>query len=118
MPLQGLPSSSALPDDTQAKIRDFQKRHAQKVKSWVREILSLEESVTILVGERQCLEPNCPDMETLVALLLDPSKDSASPEQQPHAIAQKHLLDLCYNDVAALCDTLKSQLSSDVSSPP
>lgn len=114
MPLQGLSGTSASSDDTQSKIREFQKRHAQKVKGWVREILSLEDSVTILVGERQCLEPNCPDLETLIALLLDPAKGSASPEEQPHAIAQKHLLDLCYNDVAALCNTLRDQLSPAV----
>jgi hypothetical protein len=112
MPLHGLPSAASSPDDTQAKIREFQKRHAAKVKGWVRDILALEESVTVLVGERQCLEPNCPDMETLIALLLDPAGGTAHPEQHPHAVAQKHLLDLCYNDVAAVCETLRDHLST------
>lgn len=40
-----------------------------RVKAWVRDILALPESSTVMVAELACTEPGCPPLETVVAIL-------------------------------------------------
>ena len=39
------------------------------IKGWVRDVLDLSESSTVMVAELACTEPGCPPLETVVAVL-------------------------------------------------
>jgi hypothetical protein len=41
--------------------------HAQ-LKRWTRELLHLDEDVTITINELRCPEPGCPDLETVIGI--------------------------------------------------
>ncbi|VTS05549.1 hypothetical protein [Tuwongella immobilis] len=41
-----------------------------QIKEWTRELLGLEESTVILVSELRCQEDDCPDVETVIAVML------------------------------------------------
>jgi hypothetical protein len=41
----------------------------QRIRSWVAECLRLTEADTVMVTELRCHEPDCPPIETVVALL-------------------------------------------------
>jgi len=43
-----------------------------QIKRWFREQLSLQEDATITVSELRCGDENCPDVETVVGVLLGP----------------------------------------------
>jgi hypothetical protein len=54
------------------KSNDAQKLGAQRtrqIKEWVRELLAIDETVTVVVSELTCREPGCPPVETVIALL-------------------------------------------------
>jgi hypothetical protein len=40
-----------------------------RLKSWAREMLALDETVRVMVTELRCGETDCPDVETVIALL-------------------------------------------------
>lgn len=42
-----------------------------RVRAWCREALELPPEVTVLVTELACDDPDCPDVETVIALLED-----------------------------------------------
>jgi hypothetical protein len=44
-----------------AKLRD--------IKAWTREVLRLSDEVAVMVTELKCSEPDCPPLETLIAVL-------------------------------------------------
>ena len=47
---------------------------APLVKAWVRNVFQLEDSVTVMVTELQCMEPGCPPVETVVAIMDQPGR--------------------------------------------
>lgn len=47
---------------------------SRQVKDWFRELLALDDSATITVTELRCAEEDCPDVETVVGLLLGPGR--------------------------------------------
>jgi len=42
---------------------------AERVREWVREVLGLSPDTQVMVTELHCTEPDCPDVETVVAVL-------------------------------------------------
>jgi len=42
---------------------------ARDIKAWVKEFFQMDEDSTVMVGELQCGERDCPDVETVVAIL-------------------------------------------------
>jgi hypothetical protein len=44
------------------------------VKEWVKSVFQLDECVTVMVSELQCTEPNCPPVETVIAIMDQPGK--------------------------------------------
>ncbi len=42
---------------------------SRKIKDWTREALNLSDEYSILVTELQCSEPDCPPIETVIAVL-------------------------------------------------
>ncbi len=47
---------------------------AARVKEWVREVMDLPDDVTVMVTELRCAEEDCPDVETVIAVLGEPGK--------------------------------------------
>jgi hypothetical protein len=66
-----------------------------RVKRWVRELLTADADVTVLVTELQCTEPGCPPLETVIAILRD-----AAPARQYKL--HRAVADVTREDVAAL----------------
>ena len=48
---------------------EFRKNSTTAIKKWVKEKLQLSDEVIIMVTEINCWEPNCPDKETIIAIL-------------------------------------------------
>jgi hypothetical protein len=49
--------------------RESNARLASQVKTWVTEALHLDTETTLLVTERQCSAPDCPPVETVIAVM-------------------------------------------------
>ena len=47
----------------------FRKNATAAIKKWVKEELKLDDEVTIMVTEVNCIEPNCPDKETIIGIM-------------------------------------------------
>jgi hypothetical protein len=47
---------------------------AARVKGWVREVMGLPDDIVVSVMELRCQEDDCPDVETVVAVLGEPGK--------------------------------------------
>jgi len=45
-----------------------------RVKGWVRELMGLADDVVVMVTELRCAEDDCPDVETVIAVLGEPGK--------------------------------------------
>jgi hypothetical protein len=45
-----------------------------RIRTWVRELLSIGDDVVIMVSELRCSEPGCPPLETLIAILDGPGQ--------------------------------------------
>jgi hypothetical protein len=43
--------------------------NSRNVKQWVRELFVLSDDATVMVIELRCLEPGCPPLETVIAIL-------------------------------------------------
>jgi len=44
----------------------------QQLKTWVYEILNLSPDIPISVSQLQCHEPDCPPIETVIAVMTEP----------------------------------------------
>jgi len=42
-----------------------------RIRSWARDALGLSPEVTVMVTELACDDPDCPDLETVIAILAD-----------------------------------------------
>jgi hypothetical protein len=76
----------------------------QQVKSWVLDVLQLEENTSLMVTELHCSEPGCPPVETVIALL-----KASHPTY--HYKIHKPVADITLNDVATLA-TIEPKLMS------
>ena len=45
-----------------------------RIKEWVREVMGLSDDVVVMVSELRCAEDDCPDVETVIAVLGEPGK--------------------------------------------
>ena len=45
-----------------------------RVKRWVREVMGLSEDEVVMVTELRCAEDDCPDVETVIAVLGEPGR--------------------------------------------
>lgn len=43
-----------------------------RLKRWTRELLDLRGEVTLTVGELRCPDPECPDLETVIGISVEP----------------------------------------------
>ena len=46
----------------------------KQVKTWITEILNLDEHVTISLNQLTCHEPDCPPVETAIVIMENPPK--------------------------------------------
>jgi hypothetical protein len=77
----------------------------QQVKSWVLDVLKLEEDTSLMVTELQCTEPGCPPIETVIALL--------RPSHPTHQYKiHKPIADITLDDVATLVTIQPKRVSS------
>lgn len=53
-------------DKDEAQLR---RNSAAAIKKWIGEKMQLGEYTTVMVTEVNCWEPNCPDKETVIAIL-------------------------------------------------
>jgi hypothetical protein len=77
-----------------ARRRDPEK--AAQIKGWAREAFDVKDDVTIMVTELRCTEPDCPPLETVIALM---QADASKPIQ--HKL-HKPLAEVSRDDVASL----------------
>jgi len=66
-----------------------------RVKEWVREVMGLPEDVVVMVTELHCAEDDCPDVESVIAVLGEPGK------ARKHKLL-KPLADVTREDVMSL----------------
>ena len=45
-----------------------------QIQSWVRDSLSLDDEIVVIVSELRCSEPGCPPLETMIAVLDGPGQ--------------------------------------------
>lgn len=45
-----------------------------RIKGWVKQVMGLANDVTVMVTELRCAEDDCPDVETVIAVLGEPGK--------------------------------------------
>lgn len=45
-----------------------------RIKGWAREFFGLGDEATVMVSELRCQEEDCPDVETVIAVLGEPGK--------------------------------------------
>lgn len=74
------------------------------VKRWTRELLHLDDEVTLTIHELRCAEPGCPDLETVIGI-------STAPGQWRRLRIPRALASLTRDDLEAAA----RQLLSDVS---
>ena len=46
----------------------------KQVKTWIAEILNIDEQVTISLNQLTCLDPGCPHVETAIVIMEQPPK--------------------------------------------
>lgn len=75
-----------------------------RVRAWCREALDLPTHVTVLVTELACDDPDCPDVETVIALLEDGREPRTARIFLPAAdVTEAHV----YTALAQLAETHK-----------
>jgi nitrate reductase delta subunit len=57
------------PGNKDHKEAAFRKNSAMAIKKWVKEKMSLDDEVTIMVTELSCSDPGCPDKETIIGII-------------------------------------------------
>ena len=77
----------------------------QQVKAWVREALQVGDDTTLMVTELRCTEPDCPPVETVIALM---ETAQAGRQYKVH----KPLSDITRSDVARLATTPPKHIGS------
>ncbi len=48
--------------------------HIQQLKTWTQDILNLSLDVPISISQLQCHEPGCPQIETVIAVMTQPTQ--------------------------------------------
>lgn len=66
-----------------------------RIKQWVREVMALPEEVVVMVSELRCAEDDCPDVETVIAVLGEPGT------ARRHKLL-KPMNEVTHNDVISL----------------
>jgi hypothetical protein len=66
-----------------------------RVKEWAREVFGLTDDAVVMVTELRCAEDDCPDVETVIAVMGEPGK--ARNHKVPKAAA-----DITHFDVLSL----------------
>jgi hypothetical protein len=61
----------------------------QRIKTWARELLTLNQTVDVLVTEVRCTEPGCPPTETMIALLHGPGDTEQYTLHKPLSAVQR-----------------------------
>ena len=61
-----------------------------RVKEWVREVMGLPDDVTVMVTELRCAEADCPDVETVIAVLGEPGVARKHKLLKPMAEVTRH----------------------------
>ncbi len=74
------------------------------IKRWTRELLHLDEEVTVTINELRCAEPGCPDLETVIGI-------SPAPGQWRRLRIPRALADLTRDDLKAAARHLLSDVS-------
>lgn len=46
----------------------------QQLKTWIYELLQLDQKMTISISQLQCKEPGCPPIETAITILVQPTQ--------------------------------------------
>ena len=66
-----------------------------RVKAWAREAFGLTDDAAVLVTELRCAEDDCPDVETVIAVLGEPGKARRHKLLKPAAeVRREEVLDL------------------------
>ncbi|MFM7467950.1 MAG: hypothetical protein ACKO37_00395 [Vampirovibrionales bacterium] len=96
--------------DSQAfRLKELMRRHAQKLKQWVKSYLCLEahEDITVLMAQRQCPDPGCDDMETLLGIMFPPDYTGNVPPQEAcQIVIPTPMLELGYRDITHWAETM------------
>jgi len=66
-----------------------------RVKGWLRELLGLPDDAVVMVSELRCQDDDCPDVETVIAVMGEPGK------ARKHKLF-KPLADVTREDIASL----------------
>ncbi len=67
--------------------------HLQRIKQWVSELLQLKEPVPISISQLCCHEPDCPPVETVIAVMTQPAQIYKI-HHPVEELAYQHLKDL------------------------
>lgn len=46
----------------------------RQIKDWVYQILDIDSEISVSINQLQCREPNCPPVETVIAIMSKPPK--------------------------------------------
>lgn len=68
---------------------------AQRIKSLVRAHVGVDDNVTLMVSELHCHEDGCPDVETVIAVMM-------GPDQRTSWKIQKPMVDIDADDIRSL----------------
>lgn len=69
--------------------------HASQIKEWIRQSFGLSDDVTVMVSELRCQEDDCPEVETVIAVLLGNGQD------RKHKL-MKPIVDVTREDILSL----------------
>ncbi|HEY9709498.1 MAG TPA: hypothetical protein V6D48_14940 [Oculatellaceae cyanobacterium] len=56
--------SQQTPSKNQEKIR--------QIKTWIYELLEIDSEISISISQLRCIEPGCPPIETIIAVMTSP----------------------------------------------
>jgi hypothetical protein len=66
---------------------------SKQVKEWIYQVLEINEEIPISLSQLRCTEPNCPPVETVIAVMTSPVK-----QYKIH----KPIAEIIYTDIAEL----------------
>ncbi|MGA1834159.1 hypothetical protein [Rhizobium wenxiniae] len=89
---------------------------ARDMKAWVREILSLDDSVVVSINETSCTLPGCPPRETVILVMFGDTTHQISIHQAMADIDKDQVLVACASTtaVAALTSARPNIIHGDV----
>ncbi len=85
-----------------------QANKGRQIKDFVRQTLALHEDTTVLVTELRCSEPECPPLETVIALLVLDGRKFQKKIHQP-------LLEVTDEHLQKVCDSFRRDLTATAS---